>query len=51
MTSSSQAKSYSPLAGSSHDHENTPRVTKETPAARMSSMSSAQVERGHCSGL
>ena len=47
----SQAKSYSPFAGSSHDQEKTPRVTKETPASRMSSMSSDQTSRGHCSGL
>ena len=51
MASSSQAKSYSPLAGSSQDHEKTPSVTKETPASSISSMSSRHVERGHCSGL
>ena len=32
MTSSSQPNSYSPFAGSSQDHEKTPRVTNETPA-------------------
>ena len=51
MMSSSQAKSYSPFAGSSHDQEKTPRVTKVTPASRISSMSSGQSSRGHCSGL
>ncbi len=51
MTSSSQAKEYSPLAGSSQDHEKTPSVTKDTPASRIRVMSSTQVSRGHCSGL
>lgn len=51
MISSSQSVWYSPLAGSSQDHEKTPNVTKETPASRISTMSSGQVAPGHCSGL
>jgi hypothetical protein len=50
-TSSNQPKSNSPGRGSSRAHENTPSVTKPTPAACMSRMSSRHTARGHCSGL
>ena len=50
-TSSRNEKSYSPSRGSSSAHEKMPTLTRLTPASRMSSMSSSQVSRVHCSGL
>ena len=51
ITASSHSVSYSPSRGSSIAHENTPIVTVFTLARRISSRSSAQVSRDHCSGL
>ena len=46
-----QPKSYSPRRGSISAQEKIPMLTRFTPACRISSMSSAQVSSGHCSGL
>ena len=51
MISSSHPNSYSPLAGSSQVHENTPRVTNETPARSHQLDVLGPHGPGRCSGL
>ena len=50
-TRSSQPADSPPGAGCSLAQENTPTVTRFTPASAISLTSSAQVDSGHCSGL